>query len=365
MKNIVIFPYHPDINAVFRQRKHLKEYKLIGVMSFKEDETVISSFNKKLESDHLTDEELIATADAVILLDDYRDCKKDKYYQIIDMAQLYSVEVIITPAAELQLDLDKYAGRYKRLEHLCEGFERIDGQFNVLRGYSVQSKLFDIDVPVIGVMGLGKYCDKFETQLMTKTVMEDEYNIRCICSNSLGVLFGCYTLPDFLFDALPFQEKVIRMNQYIKAITEDVKIDALIIGVPEGIAPFSEKETNHFGEYPLVISKAVPIDLTVLCLYFVWEEISVSGIHYLANEINTKYATRTGAIAVSRTMYDVPSEDFEKMIYTVLDEQYLHKYYPKQEYLDGIYAINMFEQGKGLYAIKNCINQLADNAKSI
>lgn len=365
MKNIIIFPYHPDINAVFRQRKHLKEYKLIGVMSFEEDEGVISSFNKALESDCLSDEELIAVADAVIIIDDYRDCKKDKYYQIIDMALLYSVEVIVTPAAELQLELDQYAGRYKRLENLCEGFERINGEFGVLRGYSVQSKLFDINVPVIGVMGLGKYCDKFETQLMTKIVMEDEYNIRCVCSNSLGVLFGCYTLPDFLFDTLPFQEKVIRMNQYIKAITENAEIDALIIGVPEGIAPFSEKETNHFGEYPLVISKAVPIDLTVLCLYFIWEEISTSGIRYLANEVNVKFATKTGAIAVSRTMFDVPTEDFEKMIYTVLDEQYLHKYYPEQEYLDGIYAINMFEQDKGFRTIKNCIDQLANNVKAI
>jgi len=365
MKNIVIFPYHPDVNAVFRQRKHLKEYKLIGVMSFKEDEEIILPFNRQLESDQLSDEEMIVIADAIILLDDYRDCKKDKYYQIIELALLYSAEILVTPAAELQLDLDKYTGKYRRLERLCEGFERIDGEFSVLREYGVHSKLFDIDVPVVGVMGLGRFCDKFETQIMTKAAMEDKYNICCISSNSLGALFGCYTLPDFLFDVLPFQDKVIRMNQYIKAVTEKGEIDALIIGAPEGIAPFSEKETNHFGEYPLVLSKAASIDLTILCLYFIWRTISVIGTHDLVSEVNVKFATQTGAVAVSRTMFEVPSEDFEKIIYTALDDQYLHEYYPDQEYLEGIYAINMFEQDKGICAIKNCIDQLADNVKAI
>ncbi len=365
MKKVVIFPYHPDINAVFRHRKYLKEYKLLGVMSFKEDENVISSFNRQLESDQLSDEEMIAIADAVIILDDYRGCRKERYYQIIDLALLNSVEVLITPAAKLQLELGGYVGQYKMLEHLCEGFERIDGEFNVLREYGMHSKLFDIDVPVIGVMGLGRFCDKFESQIMTKKAMEEEYSVECICSNSLGVLFGCYTMPDFLFDSLPFFEKVIRMNKYIKAVVENTKMDVLIIGVPEGIAAFSEKETNHFGEYPLVISKAVSIDLTILCLYFIWEKISGIGVQNLANEVNIKFSTQTGAVAISRTMYEVPSEDFEKMVYTVLNEQYLYKYYPRQRVLNGIYVVDMLEQDKGVVAIKNCINQLADNVKAI
>ena len=48
MKKVLLFPYHPDVELLARRMSLLKGASIIGVYSFREDESVIKDINGKL-----------------------------------------------------------------------------------------------------------------------------------------------------------------------------------------------------------------------------------------------------------------------------------------------------------------------------
>jgi len=273
------------------------------------------------------DSQLWAKSDAVILLDNYRDYKDYKYYTVIDTALRYGKEVFVTPIVAQKLSLCPYEGQYKILEKLSENFAEIDKEYEARLENNIDMKLYEPDVPIVAVFGQGISCGKFENQLLINHVAEGKYKSVTICSNALGMLFGYYTIPAFLFsDAMAFQEKVVKFNHYLWQIYEQEKPDVIIVGVPEGIAPFKKKEYHHFAEYPLVISSAIDIDISILCTYFITGEQAERDIYRTVDYCENRYCVYVGAVVVSRTLFDIPLEMHEKIIFQNLDDEYIENH---------------------------------------
>jgi len=355
MERIIFFPYHPDLKTVINHKDALRDYEIIGFISFKEDKSLVHALNQALELEDMPYDKLLHDCDAIILL----DYKADKYYQVIEDAVGHQKEIFITPLAQSQLDLDKYREQYQLLELLPDDMEDIKEEFERRQ----EIMLHDIDVPVVGVIGQGKHCDKFENQLLLKHVLEQEYETITVTSNALGVLFGCYTIPSFLYENRSFPEKVAKFNYYIKKISKQGIPDVIVLGIPEGIMPFERHEFHHFAEYPLIASNALSIDIALLCTYFMHGPKLEYGLGKLIEFCQNKFDIPIGAIAISRTAFEIPDEA-EKIFFEFLDEPYLSKYYPDLRSIN-LPMINLLNREEAEAAIKMSIKSLQVNVRAI
>ena len=355
MKKLLLFPYHPDIVALLENEDALRNVKIIGILSYIEDESIIRPLNRAIGADDADYFKLISICDALIMLDNYRNLKDGKYYQVIEDALNYGKEIYITSFAQTQLELDCYQGKYKTLEHptcgsACFVDKYKDGD---------EIKMYEINIPVIGVLAMGKHCDKFRTQLILKEILEKEFKTIAVTSNALGALFGCYVMPPFLYGKMPFQEKVVLFNHYIYTISKQDRPDVIIIGIPEGILPFERQEFHHFAEYPLVAATAVKFDMTVFCTYFL-HDVNIDRLKGLIAYCENKLNTAVDAAIISRTYYELPQDDSEKISYEFLDDDYMQKHCLNLSIIDMQIAY-MLDRDKVKSVLNTCIQRLEEN----
>ena len=354
MKNILLFPYHHDIDTIIEHKQQLHNFGIAGVISYFEDQSKIDELNKKLNINNTEYKCLLKSCDAVLLLDNYRGFKLDKYYNVIDDALFYNKEVLITPLAAKQLNLLNYQGKYSLLEKNFEEYNDFP-----LTVHTIKEK-YNIDVPIIGIIGQGINTDKFKTQLFVKKAVERDYKVTTITSNSLGALFGCYTMPRFLFENISFEEKILRFNHYICQLYDANKSDVFVIGIPEGIAPFASQEFHHFAEYPLVISTALSIDIAVLCTYLMIGEKLEYGLNKIMDFCFNKFNIPIGLVAISRTFFDIPQEEYESIIFEHPSNDFLEKYYPNVNKIC-LPMINITNESQALNSINQLLLHLQNN----
>jgi len=327
MKNLAVFPYHPDVDTLIANKHDMERYEISGIISYKEDWHLLQRLNSLLGLENVSEESIIQRCDVLLLLDDYRGFSLDKYYRVLDAALALQKDVFITPLAESQLNLEDYKGKYQLLEKLPDAVS----DFAERSESGKVSKLHDIDIPIIAVGGVGKNCGKFKNQLILRSVLNPEYNIKVITSNSLGALFGCYTMPSIMFENREFQEKIFEFNRFVESIASADDNDALVIGIPEGILQFEREEFHHFSEYPLIISASAAIDFVILCTYFMDDiEIDVfeDSLKDLSAHCEDKFNMQVGAIAISTVSCVVSEED--GVVFEYLDDEFVRQYYPKQ-----------------------------------
>jgi len=363
MRMAVFFPYHPDMKTLVEFRQELIDWEIVGFASYREDEHLINPLNLVLDLEAPSLEQLLNDCDTVVLLDNYRGCRVEKYYQVIEDAIARNKDIFVTPLARSQLDLARYEDYYQILEQNPDCMETINAEYSAREG-ATDSKLYQIEIPVVGILGQGKNCDKFVNLLLMKQVLEEDYDPVTVSSNALGVLFGCYTIPSFLYENIPFQEKIIKFNYFVRRISEDGDPDALVIGVPEGVMPFRRQEFHHFAEYPHVISSAIDFDLVILCTYFLTGSKLESVLKLFVEFCRNKFSVPVGAVSVSRISIEAPNEESSKIDFEHLRRSYLDKYYPDLNSLI-LPMVNMLDFKQAKTALKASIIRLQENISVI
>ena len=362
MKKNILFPYHPDLMTLLEYRSEMIDHEISGFISYSEDFSLVMPLNECLsqrKQAHSQDT-MIDSCDAVILLDNYREYNSAKYYKIIDEAILKNKEVIITPLTEKQLDLRDYQGAYRLLEKQPIAAEKPPYKYSS----EARVAIGEIGVPVIGVFGMGKNCDKFRNQLLLKRMLEREYKTTTVSSNSLGALFGCYTIPSFLYSDISFMQKIAMFNSFILDICKNDDPDVIILGIPEGIVPFESYEFNHFAEYPLVISNAVSIDFAILCVYHMEGQLLSEGFENMENYCKAKFGVHIDAFSISQTNVEDARDDENVIIYEYLTETYVRDHRPKFNNLKfPIY--NSFDRKGAEEMLEKCLRRLEYNADKI
>jgi peptide maturation system protein (TIGR04066 family) len=364
MKKILLFPYHPDVELLVEHKDYINDYQIIGLISYKEDEKRIQLLTENLALEMMPYEQLIQTCNTVVVLDNYRQFDTAKYYSVINDAIANNKEVLVTPLAQTQLDLARYEGKYKLLESLPADVMDFADEYNSKKESGYENRMYEIDTPIIAVMGQGINCSKFETQLLMKEVLEEEYTAFTITSNPLGILFGCYTIPSFLFQDIPFQEKIVKFNYYIRKISKVYDPDVILIGIPEGIAPFEREEFHHFAEYPLVVSNAVSIDMAILCTYFMRGTKLADGLKKMVELCQNKLSILIGAVSLSKTSFEIPAEMLDRIIFEYLDRAYLDRFYPDINSIN-LPLINLLNREQASATIKASLKRLQENVSAI
>lgn len=285
MKKLFIYPPESATSFLFRKYSELlKDYILVGNIG--ESDTVL--FADSLNSD-------------------------EAYLEIV---QQYASSKDIFSSAAIQLRLSELGVEVR----LYEKYE-VEGIF------SNDSKFHRINLPVISVMSLGEYCDKFSVQLAVKKYFQNKgYNVLQFGSSELSPFFGIPKLPLCLYEKLDLDAKVKKLNQYIHSIITNNNYDLVLIGAPGGIVPYNKYVSNHFGELASVIAWALQIDVNIISLYMldsINDEMLDKFFLFSSTSLN---AART-IFNISGTFSDFNRESMQ-IDYLQLDKEYITKRMP-------------------------------------
>lgn len=310
------FPYTPDIDVLIRHLKLMKTHSLSCVISFNEDAARLKDLEQN--TGIVCTESIewgLEHSDALFLLDNNQELIWDKYYHCIDMATAYGKQIYASNHLIEKLP-DK-----KRTIHL----NRAEQIYTIKNRYA-DHRLFEIKTPIVVIYGMGENCGKFECQLEFKELLDSlEYNTEWLTSNFLGSFLNMKSLPDFLYDPhISFSEKILEFNKYVFDLCDSNDPDILIISAPGGILPFTQKETNYFGEISLIISSALPVDYGILAFYYQQENID-SLINRLSDYCQHRYQIHVPIFYMARQMM-VREREGNKTKQLFLSDQYIEHY---------------------------------------
>ena len=142
----------------------------------------------------------------------------------------------------------------------------------------------NLEVPVLVILGQGEQCSKAQTLIKTcEFIQQKGYHILGIGRISEKGNEVIYNLPDFFFDEQEgFEKKIVNFNKYVKELCDLEKPDLIVLEIPGGLSPVSEKEHFHFGELLNVVSSALEVDAAIFNLYYnVCQMEEQSRIKYL------------------------------------------------------------------------------------
>ena len=177
----------------------MEEYRITVLCTYKED--LLSERVKTLPFRCTSDCcDALNGADALLMLDNERERRTEKYNEMIQIAVQKGVPILITEKTKAGLELHTY-----KLFHMLENhfpYKQCFAQGRRIRFYEPA-------IPVISVIGLGSDCSKFEMQLSLKEHLQMQgYKVLHISSNPLGPLFGAELYPSWLYsEELSFSEK--------------------------------------------------------------------------------------------------------------------------------------------------------------
>ncbi len=247
----------------------------------------------------------------VILAESILDLEDEHFEYIIKIALSEKKEIILTRKLSNYL-LRKYSNE---LVDLCHN-KKIDVELRP------EKMLYNIDKPVIIVMGSGNRCNKFDVQLLIRDIfLNNGYKVTQIGSKPFSEYYGFYNFPqDILNNELSLTEKVQYFNRLVYQLDIHENSDVIVIGVPGGIEPFDEKYNNDFGTINYIVSNAVNADFVVFNSVFT--DYSEKYFSSLYNTLKYKFHYNLDCIFLSNCHINWDAtDDFQTLIYTILDQE--------------------------------------------
>lgn len=120
--------------------------------------------------------------------------------------------------------------------------------------------------PIILVAGLNEDCMKFDLQLqLRKGLLEAGYKVSQIGTKHYVELFGFHSFPEFMFDSsLTINDRVVGLNTYVRDIEKKEVPEVIIIGIPGGLIPITEKIHQNYGQIAYEVGYALQADFSIL-----------------------------------------------------------------------------------------------------
>lgn len=301
-KKALLFPYDISLLHMVINRESIIEYEIVSVVSLKSwgysgaDAGVKIGINTGIiVSDDfykaLTEVDVVIIADTNIPLE-------------YDLVNVYSKKVI--SAGKEILDIryktkkDKQSLVNEKL--ICDGMPQIR----------------DVNKPLIMVVGTGVNTGKFDVQLYVREAFVKEgYKVSQIGSKPYCELWGFHSFPDFMTGTLKGEEKIVKFNQYVNYISNSEESDVIIIGVPGGVVPISNKLFDDFGLMNYMVANAVKPDYVILNTGFV--DYNEQYIETMVNALKCRLDYDVDSVFLSNSFINWEATDsLERLVYMTL-----------------------------------------------
>jgi peptide maturation system protein (TIGR04066 family) len=266
----MVYPYNLKISPIVRHRDLLENHQIVSLVSpegwgMTGKDASLADNGEKLGITIRSDfEACLDLCDTVLFCQsvhtlDYETVIKPKILKAIQLKK----DIIIT------IPLEKEEVEYISQQVLSNNLNfEYYGHMNCKPDNYIGDKkvrIYDIETPVIFVMGMGGRTNKFEIQLsLRENLLKMGYNVSQIGSRGYCELFGFHSFPDFMYsDKITESNKILLFNHFVKNIEKTESPDLIVIGIPGGIMPINDTVTNNFGILSYEVSQAVVPDLAV------------------------------------------------------------------------------------------------------
>lgn len=270
-ENVAIYPFDSEFLPALRHQNLMDKYSISNVLSpngwggIDKDAGNVNGINDIGITIKNNFDEALSQCSTIIFTDSTRELDFEKYvYPKMIEAAKNSKKIICTRHLSEEVK--------KELKNLCEI------KNSVLECYPKNSKiippaseiLYDINVPVIFILGIAENTNKFEIQLaLRENLLKEHYKVSQIGSKHYCELFGFHSFPDFMYHkSLHEHEKITLFNHFIKNIELKEKPDLILIGIPGALMPMNNQCTNKFGIMAYEISQAVRPDFSIFSTFY-------------------------------------------------------------------------------------------------
>lgn len=180
-----------------------------------------------------------------------------------------------------------------------------------------------IDKPVVLVIGTGDRTNKFDIQLIVRECFQKKgYTVSQIGTKGYCEYLGFHSFPNFMYSNLQVTDRILGFNHYIYELSKSENADVIIIGVPGGLMPYSEKYNNDFGYLNFMVSNAVVPDYVVLATTYV--DYNRDYINAIVDSLRYKYEYDVDAVFIGNSSinWDV-TESLDTLTYVTLDKNFI------------------------------------------
>ena len=310
-KKISLFPQNHETDILCKYKEDLSEFDIMSVIMYQG--------NKKIKTNqgiiHTDDaDEALEEVEGLVLCDNIHKFEKKAYLNRLNDAKRLNKTVYVS----------SYLFDWIGKEAFYDNDVVILNNDNEKRKYMTTS-LFDINCPVISILGMGENCDKFDTLLkIRRSFQENGYKVLALSGNSIAKLLGCETLPSYMYKSdISSSLKTIKINHYIHELVDEQKPDILIICHAGGIMKLNEYENNYFGEISYILTNAVASDYGILCNYC-GDFCTKEYFEYLKTICEIRYGVDILRFCISKQSWKVEPE-LRKTEYFFYSSEYFRK----------------------------------------
>ncbi len=363
---IIVYPYDDQFTPVFRHRELLKDYEVVGLVSPRGWGLTGRDAG---EADNGSPLGLFITSDfdgsmdicdAVLFSEsrtqpEFRQYFMPKVMSAIEAGKdiLFTFPLKNDICNEISRACDTHGVDFKYY-HYPEPRKALQGIF------SEDELLFDIDTPVIFVLGTGERTNKFEIQLaLRENIMKMGYKVSQIGTRGYCELLGFHSFPRVMFgNAISEISKIVSFNRFIKGLERDEHPDVIVIGVPGGIMPFNNRLPNRYGILAYEVSQAVTPDSTVYSCHY--SEYTPEYFSKMNDTLKYRLGCKVDCYNMSNNIFDWVASKYEgRMVYTSSNSRFVDEKLRAYEQL-GLPIFNVLNS-EGAVRMTDClINKLAE-----
>lgn len=259
-----IYPYTLD-NHYFNILECEKEFEIVTYIL---SGGIYSEFKDEQQKNVCTMKDIMndtkVNFDEVLILDSNM-VNYEEYERAVEIFMKKEVRIVLATNTYDKALMEKYVPKYGNIIDICN-WKKKSGSIELEK--SACTMKYDINTPIITVMGVGYNTSKFDIQLyLRKHFIGKGYKVAQIGSKKVSEFFDFYSMPAFMFDhSYSSEEKIFRFSEYVKKIEEIERPDVIIIGIPEPILPLNKKHPFSFGIYAFEILNAIEADYSILSL---------------------------------------------------------------------------------------------------
>lgn len=171
-------------------------------------------------------------------------------------------------------------------------------------------RIYEVEVPVVLVTSITERAHKIDSVLSIKKNLEKlGYRVSAIGSKNFSKLFGIHSFPQFMYENIKENEKILYFNAICKYIECNEKPDIFIISAPGALEVYNNLFTNYFGILPYEISKAVEPDYVLVSIPY--GEYDEQILEEIANRVRYKLGCQHISYGMTNCFIDINSSKEE------------------------------------------------------
>ncbi|OPX43735.1 hypothetical protein CLHUN_24550 [Ruminiclostridium hungatei] len=322
-KRLLVYPFDNDFLAVIKHTELISEYEITKLVSpngwgFAGKDAGSSGKWKetgiKVEGNF---KEALGACEAVLFVDSHLklDFEKIVYPKMLEA---------ITGKKDILCEIKVEDKIKKELAELASN-NGVSCDFlsdNEVWSSPALSEIYNINIPVIFVLGISERANKFEIQLaLRKRLLKEGYKVSQVGTKKYCELLGFHSMPSFIYgNSLSEPEKITLFNHYIKKMEKEEKPDVIIIGLPGGTMKFNNKYTCNYGITSYEISQAVIPDAAICSVLY--EDYKPAYFENVCKSLQYKLGFKVDCFNLSNYQFDwIRTESSMQMCFTLLDSK--------------------------------------------